>query len=151
MGLSCFFVLVGIKVYFSHLTPWTAEPQASLSITSARGLLKLMSIQSVMPSNHLVLCHPLLLLPSTFPIIRIFSNESVLIRWPKYKVLRTQHMQNTLTWIIAICVYFLISPKEKETKAKINERVLTELKSFCTAKETATKWKDNLLNKIKYF
>ena len=64
------------------VTPWTAAHQASLSITI---LLKLMSIESVMPSNHLILCHPLLLLPSIFPSIRIFSNESVLcIRWPKY-------------------------------------------------------------------
>ena len=59
--------------------------QASLSITNSWSLLKLMSIESVMPSNHLILCHPLLLLPSIFPSIRVFSNESVLhIRWPKY-------------------------------------------------------------------
>ena len=65
---------------------WTAACQASLSIiTNSRSLLKLMSIESVMPSNHLVLCHPLLLLPSIFPSSRVFSNESVLcIRWPKY-------------------------------------------------------------------
>ena len=66
-------------------SPWTAACQASLSITSSQSLLKLMSIKSVMPSNHLILCHPLLLLPSIFPTIRVFSNESVLcIRWPKY-------------------------------------------------------------------
>ena len=66
-------------------TPWTAARQASLSITNSRSLLKLMSIESVMPSNHLILCHPLLLSPSVFPSIRGFSNESVLrIRWPKY-------------------------------------------------------------------
>ena len=66
-------------------TPWTAARQASLSITNSRSLLKLMSIKSVMPSNHLILCHPLLFLPSVFPSIRVFSNESVLhIRWPKY-------------------------------------------------------------------
>ena len=66
-------------------TPWTAAHQASLSITNSQSLLKLMSIDSVMPSNHLILCHPLLLLPSIFPSIRVFSNESVLcIRWPKY-------------------------------------------------------------------
>ena len=65
-------------------TPWTAACQASLSITNSQSLLKLMSIESVMPSNHLILCHPLLLLPSIFPSIRVFSNESVLcIRWPK--------------------------------------------------------------------
>ena len=66
-------------------TPWTAARQASLSITNSQSLLKLMSITMVMPSNHLILCHPLLLPPSIFPIIRVFSNESVLhIRWPKY-------------------------------------------------------------------
>ena len=66
-------------------TPWTAAHQASLSITNSQSLLRLMSIELVMPSNHLILCHPFLLLPSVFPSIRVFSNESVLhIRWPKY-------------------------------------------------------------------
>ena len=66
-------------------TPWTAALLASLSITNSWSLLKLMSIASVMPSNHLILCRPLLLPPSIFPSIRVFSNESVLhIRWPKY-------------------------------------------------------------------
>ena len=96
--------LGGISVWFSHTlhfyidhlvqslshvqlfaTPWTAACQASLSITNSWSLLKLMSIESVTPSNHLILCHPLLFLPSIFPSIRVFSNESVLrIRWPKY-------------------------------------------------------------------
>ena len=67
------------------MTPWTAACQASLNITNSRSLLKLMSIELVMPSNHLILCHPPLLLPSIFPSIRVFSNDSVLsIRWPKY-------------------------------------------------------------------
>jgi len=66
-------------------TPWTAAHQASLSITHSQSLLQLMFIESVMPANHLILCHSLLLLPSIFPSIRVFSNESVLpIRWPKY-------------------------------------------------------------------
>ena len=66
-------------------TPWTAALQASLSIINSRSLLKLMSIESVLPSSHLIPCHPLLLLPSIFPSIRVFPNESVLhIRWPKY-------------------------------------------------------------------
>ena len=66
-------------------TPWTAARQASLSITNSQSLLKLMSTESVMPSDHLILCRPLLLLPSIFPSIRVFSNDSVLhIRWPKY-------------------------------------------------------------------
>ena len=67
------------------VTPWTAARQASLSITNSQSLLKLMSIKSVMPSNHLILCCPFLLLPSILPSIRVFSIESVLrIRWPKY-------------------------------------------------------------------
>ena len=67
------------------VTPWTAARQASLSITNSQSLLKLMSITSVMPSNHLILCYPLLLPPSVFPSIRVLSNESALrIRWPKY-------------------------------------------------------------------
>ena len=79
----------GSVQWHSHVqlfvTPWTAARQASLSITNSQSLLKLMSIESVMPSNHLILCHPLLLLPSIFPRIRVFSNESALsIRWPKY-------------------------------------------------------------------
>ena len=66
-------------------TPWTAARQASLSITNSQSLLRLMSIELVMPSNHLILCCHLLLPPSIFPSIRVFSNESVLcIRWPKY-------------------------------------------------------------------
>ena len=67
------------------VTPWIAACQPSLSITSSRSLLKLMSIESVMPSNHLILCHPLLLPPLIFPSIRVFSNESLLrVRCPKY-------------------------------------------------------------------
>ena len=79
------------SVQFSHsvmsdsVTSWTVVYQASLSITNSWSLLKLMSIESVMPSNHLILYCPLLLLPSIFPSIRVFSNESVLhIKWPKY-------------------------------------------------------------------
>ena len=67
-------------------TAWTAVCQASLSFTNSQSLLKLMSMESMMPSNHLILCHTLLLLPSIFPSIRVFSNESALhIRWPKYR------------------------------------------------------------------
>ena len=65
-------------------TPWTAAHQASLSITNSQSLLKLMSIESVIPSNHLILCRPLLLPPSIFPSIRVFSNSVLRIRWPKY-------------------------------------------------------------------
>ena len=67
------------------VTPWTAAHQASLSITNSRSLFKLMSIELVMPFNHLILCRPLLLLPSILPSIMVFSSESILgIRWPKY-------------------------------------------------------------------
>ena len=82
-------------------TPWTAAPQASLSITNSWSLPKLMSIELVMPSNHLILCRPLLLLPSIFPIIRVFSNESALrIRWPKYWSLASASVlpMNTQDW-----------------------------------------------------
>ena len=79
------------SVQFSHsvvsdsATPWTAARQASQSITNSQSLPKFMSIKSVMPSNHLILCRPLLLFPSIFPRVRVFSNESALhIRWPKY-------------------------------------------------------------------
>ena len=73
------------SVVSNSATPWTAPHQASLSITSSWSLPKLMSIESVMSSSHLILCHPLLLLPSIFPSIRVFSNQSVLhIRWSKY-------------------------------------------------------------------
>ena len=82
--------VVAIVQSLSHVhlfvTPWTAACQASLSITNSQSLPKLMSIESVMPSSHLILCCPLLLLPSIFPNIRVFSNESsVHIRWPKYQ------------------------------------------------------------------
>ena len=85
------FVINMYSVQFSHLVvsnsaiPWTAAYQASLPITNSQSLLKLMSIELVMPSNHLILCRPLLLPPSIFPRIRVFLNESVLcIKWPKY-------------------------------------------------------------------
>ena len=94
---GCFYEIskTGTSVHFSSVhslshvqlftTQWTAACQASLSITNCWSLPKPMSIKSVMPSNHLILCHPLLLLPSIFPSIRVFSNESALcIRWPKY-------------------------------------------------------------------
>ena len=86
---SAFLYSVVVVQLLSHIwffvTPWTIEYQASLSITNSRSLLKLMSIESVMPSNHLILCHPLLFPPSIFPSIRVFSSESVVpIRWPKY-------------------------------------------------------------------
>ena len=81
----CYCVLVqSLSRVWLFATPWTAARQASLSITNSQSLRKLMSIELVMPSNHLILCRPLLLLPSIFPSIRVFSNKSVLrIKWPK--------------------------------------------------------------------
>ena len=82
MKIDLFQLLSRVQLF---VTPWTAECQASLSITNFWSLLKLMSIESVMPSKHLILCCPLFLPPSIFPSIKVFSNESVLhIRWPKY-------------------------------------------------------------------
>ena len=84
-GFSQFSSVQSFSHFWLFATPWTAAHQASLSITNSQRLLKLMSIESVMPSNHLILCHPLLLLPSIYPSIRVFSNESVIrIRWPKH-------------------------------------------------------------------
>ena len=78
-------LLLNCSVVSHSGSPWTAAYQASLSFTISRSLLKLMFIESVMPSNHLILCRPLLLLPSIFPSIMVFSNQSALrIRWPKY-------------------------------------------------------------------
>ena len=82
LGFSAVQSLSRVQLF---VTPWTTARQASLSITNSQSLLKLLSIESVMPANHLFLCHPLLLLPSVFPSIRVFSNESTLrMRWPKY-------------------------------------------------------------------
>ena len=82
---SLFFLLFSRSVMSDSVTSWTTACQASLSITNSRRLSKLTSFESVMPSSHLILCRPLLLLPLIFPSIRVFSNESVLhIRWPKY-------------------------------------------------------------------
>ena len=84
--ISLFVVVQSLSCVQLFATPWTAALQASLSFTISWSLLRLMSIESVMPSNHLILCHPLLLLPSILPSIRVFSNESALhIRWPKYR------------------------------------------------------------------
>ena len=82
-------VLLVVTVLLSHVqlfvTPWTAAFQASLSFTTSWSMLRLMSIESVMPSDYLILCHPLLPLPSIFPSTRVFSNELALcIKWPKY-------------------------------------------------------------------
>ena len=89
MGRLALLLVVAVVQSLGHVRlfeiPWTAACQASLSFTISWSLLKLMSIESEMPSNHFILCHPLLFLPSIFPSIRVFSKESALhIRWPKY-------------------------------------------------------------------
>ena len=79
------FVVQSLSHVQPFVNPWTTAYQASLCFTISRSLLKLMSIESMMPSNHLIICHPLLLLPSSFPSIMVFTSESALhIRWPKY-------------------------------------------------------------------
>ena len=90
--LTVFSSVQSLSRVWLFATSWTAACQASLSITNSQSLPKLMSIESVMPSNHLILCRPLLLLPSNFPNIRVFSNESGLhIRWPKYWEFQLHH------------------------------------------------------------
>ena len=85
MMVSPFSSVQSLSRVYLFATPWTESCQASLSITNSWSSLKLMSIKSVIPSNHLILCHPLLLLPSIFPSIRVFSNKlAICIRWPKY-------------------------------------------------------------------
>ena len=84
------------------VNPWTAACQASLSVTNSQSLLKLMSIESVMPSNHLIFCHPLLLLTSIFTIIRVFSNKSALhIRWPNCSSIRFSCPSNGYSGLIS--------------------------------------------------
>ena len=96
--------------------PWTTAHQASLSITNSQSLLKLMSIESVMPSNHLILCHLLLFPPSIFPRIRIFSNESVIcIRWPNIGVSASASVlpKNIQEWFLKEClVWCPCSPRD---------------------------------------
>ena len=97
-GWSCCSIASHVLLF---ATPWTPKYQASLSFTISQSLLKLMSIESVMPFNHLNLCHPLLLLPSIFPNIRDFSNESALcIRWPKYWSV-SNSPSNEYSWLIS--------------------------------------------------
>ena len=93
-----FIVVQSLSHVWLFVTPWTTARQAFLSFITSRSLLKLLSIESVMPSNHLILCCPLLL-PSIFPSIRVFSNESTLhIRWPKYWSFRFSLLMNIQDW-----------------------------------------------------
>ena len=102
------------SVMSDSVTPWTASCQASLSITNSRSLPKLMSMESVMSSNHLILCCPLLLLPSIFPRIRVFSNESALcIRWPKdwsFSISPSREYSGLISWIKDV---YMINKKKR--------------------------------------
>ena len=104
--LPTFVVVQSLNCFWLSATPWTATHRAPLSFTVSWNLLKLMSIESVMPSNHLILCHPLLL-PSIFPSITVFSNESVLhIRWPKYWSFSISH-SNAYSGLISFRIDWL--------------------------------------------
>ena len=95
-----------LRHFWLFATQWSAACQASLSITNSRSPPKPMSIESVMPSSHLILCHPLLLLPSIFPSIRVFSNESALhIRWPKCATGNRKFKSNLSVFILVSCCY----------------------------------------------
>ena len=117
------------------MTPWTAACQASLSITNSWSLLKPMSIKSVMPSNHLILCHPILLLPSILPSIRVFSNESVLgIRWPKFigpSALESVLPINILDWFL-LGLTGLISLQSKGPSRVISNTTVQKHQFFGT-------------------
>ena len=116
------------------VTPWTAARQASLSITNSWSLLKLMSIESVMPSNHLIFCHPLLLLPSIFPSIRVFSKESVLcIRWPKYWSFSFSiSLFNEYSGLISLGLAGLISLQSKGLSRVFSNSTVQKHQFFCT-------------------
>ena len=115
--------------------PWTAAHQASLSITNSRSLLKLMSVESVMPSNHLILCRPLLLPPSIFPSIRVFSSESVLlIRWPKYWNLSFSiSPSNEYSGLISFRIDWLISLQSKGLSRVFSSTTVQSISFQCSA------------------
>ena len=135
-----FAVVVAVVVQsFGHIrlfeTPWTAARQASLSFTISRSLLKLMSIESVMASSHLILCHPLLLLPSILPSIRDFSDESALhIRWPKYCSFRFSiSPSNEYSGLVSFRIDWLdlLTVKESlETPCRLESSLTPQFKSI---------------------
>ena len=130
-SLSCVWLFV---------TPWTAALRASLSITNSWSLLRLTSLELVMSSNHLILCHPLLLLPSIFPNIRVFSNESALcIRWPKYWSLSFSISPSNeysglisfrIDWLDLLAVQGTLKSSPTPQFKSINSLVLSFLKSL---------------------
>ena len=149
-------------------TPWTAARQASLSITNSRSLLKLMSTESVMPSNHLILCHPLLLLPSVFSSIRDFSNESLhqVAIVLEFSVDRIDKMQSNLQFYLGKKAYsfkkwytFLRSPslglkkcaKERKRQKKKRARMSPKISSHLVWPHQHDKMRTKLLSGIFYF
>ena len=105
------------------MTPWVAAHQASLSITNSRSSLKLISIESVMPSSHLFLCHPLLLLPSIPPSIRVFSNESTIcMRWPKYWSFSFSIIPSKVLWLSQFISYDSIQATGQKEKTQVGPR-----------------------------
>ena len=103
------------------VTPWTSARQGSLSFTISWSLLKLRFVESVMPSNHLILCHPLLLLPSVFPSIRVFSNESALcIRWPKHWSFSfSSSPSNEYSGLISFRIDWFASPRDSQESSPV--------------------------------
>ena len=145
-SLSCVWLFV---------TPWTTARQASLSITNSQSPLKPMSIQSVMPSNNLILCRPLLLLPSTFPSIKVFSNESALpIRWPKYWSFSFSISPSSehpglssfrMDWLDLLAVQGTLKSSPTPRFKSINSSMLSFLYSP-TLKSIHDHWKNHSLN-----
>ena len=133
----------------SVVTPRTVAHQASLSITNSRSLLRLMSIKSVMLSNHLILCHSLLLLPSIFPSIRVFSNESLLcIRWPSIgaSVLASVLPMNSQAWFPLRLIGLISLQSKGLSKSSPNT-----LKALWHAQIKENVWKESNLSSKKYF
>ena len=134
VGLHQFSSVQSLSHVWLFVTPWTAAHQASLSIANSRSLLKLMSIELVMPSNHLLLCYPLLLLPSIFPSIRVFSNESVLcIRWPKYWIFNFSiSPSNEYSGLISFRWTGWISLQSKGLSRVFSNTTVQKHQFFCT-------------------
>ena len=126
-----FVVVQSLSHVWLFAIQWTIAHQASLSITNSQSLLKLMSIEMVMPSNHLILCRPLLLLPSIFPSIRVFSNELALrIRWPKYWTFSFSiNLSNEYSGLVSFRIDWLVSLQFKRLSS-----VFSNITGLCYGK-----------------
>ena len=154
-NLKTFVVVQSLSCVLLFATPWTAAPQASLSFTISRSLLKFMSIELMISSNHLVLCHPFLLLPSIFPSFRVFSNESVLcIRWPKdwsfsYSISSSNEYSGLISlrmdWLDLLAVQGTFKSSPSPQFKSINSSTLGHLYSP-TLTSTHHYWKDHSLD-----